>query len=1162
MKRSISKATCVLVLVLVAALPTAAQAFDHLEITVVNPHVVNGFPAVTVETDFSVHVRAVNSDGSTDIFADFINAQLTSPDVAAVLPSSSYLTNGEHQFDNVRFLGAGQPVRLRVHDADDASVPAGDVLINCYNFVDHFGIAIPPGDKFVDQAVSVTITALDAAGVTVANFRDDLVLTALIGHFDTGPTMNVSGGLFNLGSATVPVVFWGTDPVTLENELTATNTIIYPGQANPARGTATVSPLRPGPLDEVILLLPGEQLTPGVSPGKSGAPIPQTSGSSFGGITVYATDQHWNPVESGPFPTISWTSSDGSGGVVLPPAAGMGDNPETGYAVTLITSGTHWLVATASGPISATNRSDLVINPQGLDHFEFDPTVWNPADAQVTTIPFNMRIIARDSNGNVFPLNGQVSLRVRIGAADESADYILTNNSTFVNGYLDALVQVTKRGFSVRVVVDSGIEELSPSFQVNSGPCHKILMTFPGETWVFGLNDENFSGNMGVPNAVEAGQVISWMTIRPVDRYNNLSPGSRNVTFSCPSGYFELPDYPGNIVNISNPADIRTVLRSADTHQHLRAVSSGIDPNASSEVLVSPAPFARMVVEAPGETLDPGIFDTIEDDGKIGAPSAQDAGVPFDVRVLATDQYWNPVSDSSPALPMSMDFSSSDPAAALPANPQTLNDNSGDYAVTLITLADPNEQTIQVDDNGSSVWAYTTIPVRAGVIDHFDLGVNNHTNPTPADLLDLIPDHQAGSWLPNVTIVARDIFDNHIEHYSENVTLWVSHGTSILTPTSVDMGDGFGSGVYQGVWRGPIQITREGVDVRLFVQEETYAKTDSSNTFDVFADAQDYADLIVLLPGETHTPGIAPGKIGTPLPVQAGDPVVATVFATDAFWNPVPAQPQIHFDSDSFFQMVSANDQALDPDGSADFDLFFKTATTHNLSVADLIQPAINDTSTINVTPAGIDRLMLLLPGETPQPGGPEADGKTGTPTPQTASLEFDVRIRSTDQFFNLVDNSSEHVHLASDDNSITPTNPLNNDQSLVNGEIIMPLFLVNSGFVTLAASALDHTDIEGQMAVVEVEQGAQYQIVTPLTANVGPPSMFTMSVSLVDSNGVPMPAANNWITIDVLKSNLEPASSMLQITSAQLNAGTITINNQAYDTVEDIVIRISDPHQ
>ncbi len=1145
-------------LALIGCLPATALAFDHLEITVVNPHIVAGRPAVTVQVAFSARVRAVNADGTTDLTADFINAELYSPDVPANLPPHDYLHNGERQFDGITFLAAGQPVRLRVRDADDASVPHAEVLIDCYNPVDHFLLTVPAGDKFVDQAVNVTLVATDYQSQTVANFGDDVILDALVGDFSGGPTVTVPGTSFAMGQATLPVIFWGTNPVTRENTLTARNTITYPGQAGPATGSVVVSPLRPGPLATVVLLLPGESLNPGVSPGKTGVPQPQISGNSFNGVDVYATDQHWNPVESGPYPTLSWSSDDPSPGVSLPAGGAMASNAELDEAVTLIQSGLRRVTVSASGPISSSNESNVIVNPEGLDHFVFDYSVWDTLDVQVTTIPFQLRVRAQDSNNNPFPYNGQVTLRARLGTSDESEDYLITNNATFVNGQLDALVQVTKRAFSARVIVDSNADVVGVSghFQVNSGPLNRILLTFPGETWVPGLNDPNFSGNMGVPNSVVAGQIVDPVTVRPVDRYGNIVSGQRNVTISCGTGYFELPDYPTNLISLNNPVDVRVIFRTY-LNQTLTADASGVNPNNSSAVYVSPAPFARMVVAAPGEQLEPGIFDSIEDDGKIGDPSTQDAGVPFQVRVYATDSYWNPITDVDPRLPLSVDFSSSDAAAVLPANPQQLADNTTDFSVTLITLADPNQQTIRVDDNGSAVFAYTTIPLKAGAIDHFDIGINNRTNPTPGDVLAPIPDHQAGSSLPNVTIVARDIFNNHIADYADSVSLYVNHGTNVLTPVRVSLGDGFGTGTYHGVWRGSIRITRAGQNVRLFVREDLFAKTDSSNAFTVFAGT--YEDLVLLLPGETHTPGIAPGKVGTPLPVVAGNPVVATVIATDSEWNPIAAQPTVHFGSSSYFQMISANDQQLDPNGTGTFDLYFKAAQTQQLSVRDLIAPAKTDTSTILVTPGSVDRLMILLPGETPLPGGPEADGKVGAPLTQTASLEFDVHVRSVDQFWNLVDNSSEHIHLASDDGSITPTNPLNNDQSLVNGEIILPLFLTSTGFVTLAASALDHTDIVGQAVTVEVEQGAMYQITTPPTAFVGPPSTFSMTIALVDSNGAPLPAANNWVTISALLSNLEPASSAPFVTQAQLNAGSVTINNQAYDTVEDIVLRIGD---
>ncbi|MCP4122247.1 MAG: hypothetical protein GY751_10880, partial [Bacteroidetes bacterium] len=96
-----------------------ALAFDHLEITVVDPEIVDGYPAATVQIGFSVRVRAVNGDGTTDTAADYVHAGLISPDVIANLPSPQYLQNGEYQFDDIEFLDDGQPVRLQVEDTDD-----------------------------------------------------------------------------------------------------------------------------------------------------------------------------------------------------------------------------------------------------------------------------------------------------------------------------------------------------------------------------------------------------------------------------------------------------------------------------------------------------------------------------------------------------------------------------------------------------------------------------------------------------------------------------------------------------------------------------------------------------------------------------------------------------------------------------------------------------------------------------------------------------------------------------------------------------------------------------------------------------------------------------------------------------------------------------------
>jgi hypothetical protein len=308
-RKMINKSLLSLFIIPVLLLPVSVQAFDHLEVTVMTPDMVDGRPAATVQMGISVLVRAVNLDGSTDTAADYIHAGLSSPDVPANLPSSHYLVAGEWIFNNVIFLDDGLPVRLRVSDLDDGSVPSADVEINCYNHVDNYLLSITPGDKYVGVATTVTLTARDNEGGVVRNFSEDVLLTADIGEFTSGPSINVAGGDFSLGVASLSVTFQGTDPVTHQNTLTATCSILYTGQAFAAEGSLLVSPVYPGALNRVILVMPGETLTPGVSPGKSGSPTPQISGFTFGNVDVYATDQYWNPVAAGPYPSLSWSTA-------------------------------------------------------------------------------------------------------------------------------------------------------------------------------------------------------------------------------------------------------------------------------------------------------------------------------------------------------------------------------------------------------------------------------------------------------------------------------------------------------------------------------------------------------------------------------------------------------------------------------------------------------------------------------------------------------------------------------------------------------------------------------------------------------------------------------------------------------------------------------------
>lgn len=1162
--RSCKRLQILLLAILLFAFTGQVLAFDHLEITVVDPVIVDGYPAATVQIGFSVRVRAVNGDGSTDVAADYVHAGLISPDVLANLPAAQYLQNGEYQFDNIEFLDDGQPVRLQVEDIDDGSVPIAETLINCWHFIDHFSMSVPVGDKFINVAVPVTITALDAFGGTVRNFNDDVVLDPVIGNLGAGATQTVNGASFALGQAVANVTFLGTDPVAHNNTLNAENSILYPGQFNEGAGSVLITPLLPSVINDIMLLLPGETLTPGVPPGKTGSSSAQISGVVFNNIDVYAVDQFWNPVEAGPYPTLTWSSNDASPGVILPPGGLMSSNHLSNQSAALIQSGTRQITATASGAITANSSSNVYINSAGLDHFTFDYAVWDTTDIQVTTNQFQVNIRAEDDSNNLFPYNGPVSLVVRIGESDESADYLITSTSEFVNGHLNALMQVTKRAFSVKIIVDNnaGVIEESGSFQTNAGPLDRIMFTFPGETWTPGLNDPEFNGNMGAPTPVVAGNLINPVTLRPVDEFSNLVSGNRTVQLSCPTGYFMLletngtyiPDY---MVTINAAKDYWVVLRTYQD-QVLQADVSGIDPSTSAVVDVSANQYMKIVVQAPGELLAPGIFHDEEADGKLGEALPQDAGVSFDVTVYATDYNFNPITDIDIALPVSIDFTSSDIAANLPAGTQTLYDNDGDFPVSLLTLANPNEQTVTVKDANREIEGTAIVPVVAGVIDHFDIGINNASIPDPDDALDPIPDMFVGTNLPNVTIIARDVFGNHVSSFSDSVSLMVDIGSDVISPSRISLAAGFdGSGDVFGVWRGSMSITRAGTDVTLSAQDDIYGRTGTSNQFDVLAGS--YANLQLIFNGEEATPGLAPGKQGVPLPVTAGDTLTATVIAVDEYWNPVPEQPWVHFESDNYFDMISLNDVQLEADGSSDFDMLLRAAATHTIIVTDLSQPAHLDSSRVISNPGLWEKMILVAPGETQVPGGYEPDGKSGTPDSQVASLQFPVIARAVDNYWNSVGADGGVINLTASDGSLDETNPANNDQPLVAGEIVFPITLPQLGLVDVEVSNSDDPSIVVQSVPIEVTLGAGYRVTVPDTVLAGPPELFEMTVEMVDESGFVLTNAQNSFTLTALSTGLEPAAGELQVIESQLVDGVCVISAQAFDTVSDIFIEVSD---
>ncbi len=99
-------------------------------------------------------------------------------------------------------------------------------------------------------------------------------------------------------------------------------------------------------------------------------------------------------------------------------------------------------------------------------------------------------------------------------------------------------------------------------------------------------------------------------------------------------------------------------------------------------------------------------------------------------------------------------------------------------------------------------------------------------------------------------------------------------------------------------------------------------------------------------------------------------------------------------------------------------------------------------------------KLQVLLPGETAAPGTPT--GKTGTPTPQTAGVPFNVTVNAVDDSWNIIPYVRDTVALTtSDDTAILPGNA-----ALANGAATFSVMFGVSGTYTVTATDVSISNI------------------------------------------------------------------------------------------------------
>jgi len=200
----------------------------------------------------------------------------------------------------------------------------------------------------------------------------------------------------------------------------------------------------------------------------------------------------------------------------------------------------------------------------------------------------------------------------------------------------------------------------------------------------------------------------------------------------------------------------------------------------------------------------------------------------------------------------------------------------------------------------------------------------------------------------------------------------------------------------------------------------------------------------------------------------AGVPVAVTIRATDVSGNTIPDYAgDVNLAANTGAGSMSPERVTLSAGVWAGSLTFKGAGNAVKFTCSDFSAPPhVGSSNTFVVSPGPLAGLEILLPGETATSG--EADGRSGTPTTQSAGNLFTLTLRAVDAYWNLVPGVADHVALASTDTfALMPA-----ETTLANGQVLVPVRLHRSGPQKIWITDLDQTITADTSSAVTIVGG------------------------------------------------------------------------------------------
>ncbi len=362
--------------------------------------------------------------------------------------------------------------------------------------------------------------------------------------------------------------------------------------------------------------------------------------------------------------------------------------------------------------------------------------------------------------------------------------------------------------------------------------------------------------------------------------------------------------------------------------------------------------YTNLQVILPGESPAPGTGS-----GKSGAPLSQTVGVPFTVTVRACDASWNLVT----SITNSVSLTSTDASASLPSNFSL----AGGTATVQVTLNAAGSYTFSADDQSDpTIPLATSSNVSSYLLQGFEFSRINQKN------------QYAGQPM-SISITAVDPGGSTVP-YSGPISLneVTSYGDGRISPATVTLSGGTWSGNVTMYRADETSINRGNVNVVAYLAADP-SINGTSDPFTVHPGP--FNRLQVIAPGQDPLPGSVAGLLGSPASQTAAVAFSVDVYATDAYWNPVPSGDNVR---------ITSSDAGATPvtgaltNGFRSFTFTLNTVGTQTLTV--------NDQSNGSIQGMTSDGIMVMASGAHHF----EFDTITG---PVTAGQAVPVTIRATD---------------------------------------------------------------------------------------------------------------------------------------------------------------------